>query len=471
MEFYEVEDILVYLRVWENTSRIIVGVILALSLLSPTFARGDDSVTSESWGVRAYDAAVLLEVTGFPDCQADAVSCRSRHWSLTVPAMRTPEAAVFVAAPAGALLGALRATLRLPGEVAPREVVQVPIPSRLGIAVLVVAGSPSSSTTERLPPIPVQAEGQGGRSVLSMDGDEVVWILSRSLQDPAAPAQTLSGRLVYPDSGPGESTVSRQIRVEPEGTVSEGGGFVCDVQGAFIGLIGRAGETWVLVPKDRISQALALAAVAVRAGIVDTTPGRSPAIGVLDALEAFVAYRATGAADGANADIIVDERGTTLRPAAKRLLETAHCKAQQAWRSLVEARADQNTDHVELLTEYWEWVQSPSFHDLQGCLGRESGTAVLLSCFVCYPPSPHRAVRRSPSPLFTEALYFRLLACDDVGLRTFCAECLLYERYEDLMDHAGLEDEWLLRLLPFVRHIDREVFGHRLEPECDAKRP
>ncbi|MFH1532506.1 MAG: hypothetical protein ABIK09_17415 [Pseudomonadota bacterium] len=35
---------------------------------------------------------------------------------------------------------------------------------------------------------------------------------------------------------------------------------------------------------------------------------------------------------------------------------------------------------------------------------------------------------------------------------------------------AGLEDERLRRLLPFVRRIDREVFGQRLEPACQGGR-
>ena len=72
--------------------------------------------------------------------------------------------------------------------------------------------------------------------------------------------------------------------------------------------------------------------------------------------------------------------------------------------------------------------------------------------------------------MFNEDLYFRLVACDEAGLRRFCAECLLYERYEDLLDHTGLEDERLRRLLPFVRRIDREVFGQRLEPTCEGGR-
>ena len=160
----------------------------------------------------------------------------------------------------------------------------------------------------------------------------------------------------------------------------------------------------------------------------------------------------------------------TLGPEAQQLLGAAYCRAQRVWRRLVDSRADTNADHVELLTEYWEWIQSSSFRELQGCLAKETGSTVLLSCFACHPPSPHRAARQSPSPLFTEALYFRLVACDEVGLRQFCTECLLYERYEDLLIRSGLEDEWLRRLLPFVRDIDLEVFGHRLEPTCGVRR-
>jgi len=449
----------------------ITGVVLALMLSGVSPAHGDDVGEPEAWGVRAYDAAVLLEVTGFPDCLEDARSCRARRWSLTAPAMRTSEATVLVAAPAGALSGALRVTLRLPGEVAPRGVVQIPIPLRLGVAVLAVEGTASPSIIERLPPVPVGPEGRLDDLLPSVAGERVVWILSRSPQDPTAPPQPLHGRLVSPDPGPGTSPAPGLIGVDLQGAVHQGGGFVCDDQGAFLGLLERVGDGWVLVPEHRVRGALAVAVGAVKSGTVDTTPGESPAFGVLSALEAFTSYQATGATDGPGADIVVDGEGTTLEPAAQRLLETAYCRSQQAWRSLVDARANQNTDHVELLSEYWEWIQSSFFRQLQGCLAQETGTTVLLSCFACYPSSPHRASRPSPSPLFTGDLYFRLVACDEAGLRRFCTECLLYERYEDLLIHSGLEDERLRLLLPFVRRIDSEVFKHRLEPTCEKERP
>ena len=229
-----------------------------------------------------------------------------------------------------------------------------------------------------------------------------------------------------------------------------------------------AGATRVLVGSAQVEQALAAAAAAVESGAVDIGAQRARAAGILAARDAYAAFRAKGVAEAAESDVILDTGGTTLAPAAVALLETAWCRTQQAWRRLVEGRADRNADHVDLLSEYWEWVQSAPFAGVQACLAEATGTTVLLSCFACHPASPHRAARRSPSSLFTEPLYFRLMGCDEVGLRRFCTECLLYERYEDLLVHAGLEDEWLRRLLPFVRRVDQEVFGHRIEPNCDG---
>ncbi len=245
---------------------------------------------------------------------------------------------------------------------------------------------------------------------------------------------------------------------------------VCDDQGGFLGLLARAGDRWTLIPAGRVGEALFLAAGAVRTGATAPDLSRDLAGRVLGAWLTYVAFRATGASTPAVSDVVVDGAKTTLETGPRQLLEAAYCKAQRAWRGLVDMRTDQNADHVELLSEYWEWVQSPAFRALQACLAQETGTTVLLSCFACHPPSPHRVTRPSPSPMFTEDLYFRLVTCDEAGMRRFCTECLLYERYEDLLIHSGLEDERLRRLLPFVRRIDREVFRHRLEPACEETR-
>ena len=439
---------------------------LAIAGLSSNVVAAESS--SESWGIRAYDAAVLLDVTGFPDCHTEPLICQPRRWTVTAPAMRTADSEILVAAPAGALAGALRVSALLPGDPVPHEATQVPVPSRLGVAVLVIGGERAGEVLGRLPPVPGPPDGTGGEAP-SPRRDAPVWILSRSTHTPHAPAQPYPGWSVSPALRGREVVASGSMGIEFSGPEPQGGGFVCDDRGTFLGLMGRAGDRWVLIPEDRVGRALVVAAGAVRAGTVDQTTGRASAAAILAAWEAYSAFRATGPPLPEEADVMVDEGETTLEPAAQKLLASAYCQAQGAWRGLVDARADRNADHVDLLREYWEWVQFPSFRGLLGCLAQETGTTVLLSCFACHPPTPHRATRRSPSPLFTEDLYYRLVVCDEEGLRRFCTECLLYERYEDLLIHSGLEDDWLRRVLPFVRRIDLEVFGHRLEPVCEDR--
>ncbi len=406
----------------------------------------------EPWGNKAYDAAALLQVTGFPTCQEDGGACALDRWPITAPIMRDADSRLFIAVPAGAIAGALRVRLRMPGEAEDREAYPVPVPPRFGVAVLVVDGGLPEQRLDQLPPIPARVAPAAGPG--KPDSAEArVWVLSRSPELPAAPAQPIAGRLV-------------PTGVEMDGPVPAGGGFVCDDHGAFLGLLARAGDRWTLIPSGRVGEALLLASGAVRTGATNAGGSQALAGGVLGAWLTWVAYRASGATATGASDVVVDEAQTTLETGPRQLLETAYCRAQRAWRGLVDARTDQNADHVELLSEYWEWVQAPGFRKLQACLAAETGTTVLLSCFACHPPSPHRATRPSPSPMFTEDLYFRLVGCDEAGTRRFCTECLLYERYEDLLIHSGFEDERLRRLLPFVRRIDREVFRHRLEPLC-----
>lgn len=256
--------------------------LLCLSLWGIPSAGAAEAVPETAWGLRAYDAAALVEVTGFPECSEDGAPCALRTWTLTAPVLLDRESRMLVAAPAGALAGALRITLRLPGEAEDREAFQIPLPARLGVAALLVDGTLPPRAGDRLPSIPAGGDGPDG-DLVPQDAT-AVWILARTPGVPDAPARPIPGHVVPP------------------------------------------------------------------------------------------------------------------------------------------------------------------------------------------PPAPHRAARQSPSPMFTEELYFRLVACDEAGTHGFCTECLLYERYEDLLIHAGLQDERLRRLLPTVRRIDREVFRHRLEPLCGEGR-
>jgi hypothetical protein len=443
------------------------GLLLCLCLGAVAPGRAGETVPPEAWGLRAYEAAALVEVTGFPECPEDGGACVLRTWTLTAPVLLDAGSRMLLAVPAGALANALRVTLRLPGETAARDAFQVPVPLRFGVAVLGVGGTLPEQAADRLPPV---AGGWDGADTAAPPPAKAtpIWILLRTPGVPDAPARTVSGHLVPPAPPPGRAVQSFPVAVETGDPLPEGGGVVCDDRGRFLGLRARLGEGWILVPARRVGEALTLAAGAVRSGAAGPATARNLADGVLGAWSAYTAFRATGGAGGPVSDVVVDGAETTLATGPRRLLEAASCRAQRAWRGLVDARTDQNADHVELLGEYWEWIQSPGFRTLQSCLARETGTTVLLSCFACHPPSPHRAMRQSPSSLFTEDLYFRLVDCDEVGTRRFCAECLLYERYEDLLIHSGFEDERLRRLLPFVRRIDREVFRHRLEPACEA---